>query len=95
MIIKFDLSVDDADLEEDFDTDDMARESPERVARAFAKLIEMHEETQAFESRRFDEMLACGVTFTVPAARLVVFDRKRAVATFTRLLAEVDKDHPA
>jgi hypothetical protein len=87
MIIKFDPSGDDADLERDFDTDHMAHESPDRVARAFAKLIEMHEEVEAFESRRFD------VAFTVPEARFVIHNRKRAVATFARLLAKFDEDH--
>ena len=91
MIIE--LDADDPDgMEEDFDTADFASETPERIAKAFAALVEMNERLEHALDVRTKALTAVGLTFDVLNNGPFIGDRAQAVAGHARMLTEFDED---
>jgi hypothetical protein len=93
MIIEFKTA--DDQMAEDFDTNDIGSESPERIALAFVQLVEMYGGLVADRRNHIEALFAIGLTCTVTDPELFIHDRAKAVEAHTRMLAEFDADHPA
>lgn len=100
MIIEMEIA-DDIDLNDnetdisDFDTSDLPTETPERIAKALGKLVEMYEGLENDLALRIKALSAVGLTFDVLNDGPFIVDRANAVAGHARLLAEFDEDHAA